>query len=138
MPNNSHVCSILIIDNDVNYAKKVAFELEQIRPELLQNHTLKIEISNTAYFIGKCLDKLSNETPPWDIILSDVYMPIPSSPLDKNTPQENAIQRILNHNEKEWKFWEYEYTWNSHMEGTPDHGGLYVAQKVKVLRKTLR
>jgi DNA-binding NtrC family response regulator len=135
MSKNNKVCTILIIDNDVEYAKKVAFELEEIRPDLLQGYTLKLEISNTAYFIGNWLANISNGTPPWDIILSDVYMPIPSSPLDRNTPREDALPQTLNHQGKKWNSWEYEYTWNSHLDGTPDHGGLYVAQKVQALRK---
>ena len=134
MPKNNQICKILIVDNDIDYAKKVAFELSQIRPDLLQNQSLEIEISNTAYFVGKCLENCSNKKPPWDIILSDVYMPIPSSPLDRNTAQEDAQQNTLNYKDQNWKLWEYEYTWNSHQEGAPDHGGLYIAQKVKKLR----
>ena len=135
MPENILICKILIVDNDLDYAQKVAFELSQIRPDLLQNHELEIEITNTAYFVGKCLENCSNENPPWDIILSDVYMPIPSKPLDRNTAQEEAIQKTLNYKGQNWKLWKYEYTWNSLQEGTPDHGGLHIVGKVKQLRE---
>ena len=134
MPKNNQICKILIVDNDINYAQKIAIELSKIRPDLLQNQSLEIEISNTAYFVGKCLENCLDQKPPWDIILSDVYMPIPSSPIDRNAAQEDAQQKTVKYKDQNWKLWEYEYTWNSHMEGTPDHGGLYIAQKVKNLR----
>ena len=56
MPKNNQICKILIVDNDIDYAQKIAIELSQIRPDLLQNQSLEIEISNTAYFVGKCLE----------------------------------------------------------------------------------
>jgi len=135
MNENDKICKILIVDNDVEYAKNVAYELEQIRPDLLENNKLEIEISNTAYFVAKRLDNASDNKAPWDVILSDVYMPIPSTPLDRNTANEKAEQKELNYKDKRWKFWEYKYTWNSHAEGTPDHGGLYIAQKAKELKQ---
>ena len=61
MNSNHKRCRILIVDNDVAYAKKVAFELMQIRPDLLENHSLEIEISNTAYFVATHLEKCSDE-----------------------------------------------------------------------------
>ena len=134
MPKNNQMCKILIVDNDIDYAQKIAIELSQIRPDLLQNQSLEIEISNTAYFVGKCLETCPNEKAPWDIILSDVYMPIPSKQPKKNTAQQDAQQKTVKYKDQNWKLWEYEYTWNSHQEGTPDHGGLHIAQKVKNLR----
>jgi len=135
MTNNNQICKILIVDNDADYAKKVAYELEVIRPDLLKNHSLEIEISNSAYFVAKHLDSFSDNKAPWDIILSDVYMPIPSTPLDRNTANEEAELEDINYKDQRWKFWEYKYTWNSHLEGTPDHGGLYIAQRVKELKQ---
>ena len=49
--------------------------------------------------------------------------------------QEEAHPHVASHKDKNWKLWEYEYTWNSHLEGTPDHGGIYIARKVKSLRE---
>jgi DNA-binding NtrC family response regulator len=127
------ICRILIVDNDLNYARQVAFELEQIRPDLLLNEKLRIEITNSAYFVGDHLENWTDDILPWDIILSDVYMPIPSTPLNRKVAQTDAkLKKIENSN---WNLWEYEYTWNSCMEGEPSHGGVYIAQKVKELRK---
>jgi DNA-binding NtrC family response regulator len=134
MQNNNQICRILIVDNVVDYAKKVAYELEKVRPDLLENHSLEIEISNTAYFAAKQIENGSEKAVPWDIILSDVYMPIPSRPLDRDIAQEDAEPTEIRYENYMWKFWNYNYTWNSHLEGTPDHGGLYIAKKVKELR----
>ena len=134
MPENDKICRILIVDNDVDYAKKVAYELEQIRPDLLENHSLEIEISNTAYFVAKHLCDCSDKKAPWDVILSDVYMPIPSHPLKKDVAEDSAELDEIRYENYKWKFWKYNYIWNSHLEGTPDHGGLYIAKNVKELR----
>ncbi len=88
-------CKILIVDNDINYAKKIAYELEQIRPDLIEYQSLDIEISNTAYFVANQIESRSEKTAPWDVILSDVYMPIPSCPLTQGNPQESAEQKDI-------------------------------------------
>ena len=53
----------------------------------------------------------------------------------RNTAQDEAIQNPLNYKGQNWKLWKYEYTWNSHQEGTPDHGGLHIVGKIKQLRE---
>jgi DNA-binding NtrC family response regulator len=63
-------------------------------------------------------------------------MPIPSTGLAKHTPLHDAQPVIESYNNKnQWRCWKFDFSWNSHQEGTPDHGGLYIAQKVKTLRE---
>ena len=138
MPENSEICKILIVDDDVDCAKKIAYELEQIPPFLLENHTLDIEISNTAYFVVKHIENCIEKKIPWDIILSDVYMPIPSHPLKKKVAIETAEPDEIEYENYTWKFWNYKYSWNSSLGGnfiSPDHGGLYLSNKIKCLKE---
>jgi DNA-binding NtrC family response regulator len=136
MPKNTEICKIMIVDDDVDCAREIAYELEQIRPDLLKNQKLDIEISNTAYFVAKQIENCTGKMAPWDIILSDVYMPIPSHPLQKKIAQETAELDEISYKKKyKWKFWKYNYIWNSaDPKVTPDHGGLYLAKKIKHLK----
>ena len=128
-------CRILVVDNKTEYAARVAASLKGIRPSLLNYNNLKIELTNTAYFVAERLRDCPAGSPPWDIIISDVFMPIPSDPFAKQVPVTEATNTKYQYEGEEWPYWEYRYSWNSG-SGMSEiaHGGLHIAQTIKELK----
>src|SRR5690349_16755990 len=129
MPEQSD-CRVLIVDNKTEYAAQVAASLEEIRPSLINYNHLRIELTNTAYFVAERLRNCPPENPPWNVIISDVFMPIPSNPFAKAVPLADAIETTYQYAGREWPYWEYEYSWNS-AKSEIDHGGLQIARTIK-------
>lgn len=130
-------CRVLIVDNRPDYAARVAEKLErvaQIHPSLLQHNKLQIELSNTAYFIAKKLQDSLAGSPPWDIIIADVYMPIPSRLPKREEAQEHANLTEYKYQGKVWPYWEYNYSWNVTLQGEVEHGGFHLAQTIRSLK----
>ena len=122
---------LLIVDNDLSYAAEIAKRLSTCPAEHLAGAVLQIELSNSAYYVA---DQLSRVPSRWHIVFSDVYMPIPSPALRRDQAETTAKEaRTGLASGKKWRTWQYDYSWNSHEEGTPDHGGFHIA---KALAKT--
>jgi DNA-binding NtrC family response regulator len=124
----------MIVDNNLKHAVESAERLTHIRPSLLNNNALQIEISNTAYFVAKRLRECPPTETPWDIIIADVYMQVPSDHLRQEIPKEDAVGDRCSYHDHEWLFWKYEYTWNSDSAGQIEHGGFHIAQEIKELK----
>lgn len=128
----------MIVDNKAEYAAQVAEKLEQIaeaHPALLHNYSLAIELSNTAYFVARRLRECPPTRPPWDIIISDIYMPMPSRLPRKHVIEEGADKDRYSFDGRSWPYWKYKYSWNSDLEGEIEYGGLYLAQTIKSLKE---
>ena len=128
-------CRVLVVDNKIEYAARVAASLQEIRPSLINNNDLKIELANTAYFVAERLRECPADSLPWDVIISDVFMPIPSDPFAKQVPVTEAIKTTFQFEGREWPYWEYRYSWNGG-SGMSEiaHGGLHIARTIKELK----
>lgn len=128
--NDKSICRVLIVDNDLDYAAQTAAKLEEIRPSLLNNNRLEIELTNNAYFAAERLQKCPKDQPAWDIVIADVYMPIPSR-LPKSDVAEAVVMRSeFKFSGRTWPLWKYTYRDNSAREEKLDHGGLHIAATV--------
>ena len=128
-------CRVLIIDDYPEEAAAVATALAEIRPPLINHNQLQIELTNTAYFVAERLRDCPPGNPPWDIIISDVFMPIPSNPLAKDVPIASATKTTYKFEGKDWPYWEYQYSWNS-KDPRIAHGGFHVAGTIKKLQES--
>lgn len=127
---------LLIVDNDLRYAAEIAKRLSACPAEHLAGAVLQIELSNSAYYVA---DQLTRDLSRWHVVFSDVYMPIPS-PASRRGQAEataNETRTGLASGEK-WRTWQYDYSWNSHEEGTPDHGGFHIAEALAKAREASR
>jgi hypothetical protein len=78
------ICRVLIVDNELEFAAQTASKLKEIRSSLLNHNQLQIELTNNAYFVAERLRLAPAGQPPWDIIISDVYMPFPNGSLNES------------------------------------------------------
>ena len=128
MQRDDNICRVLIVDDELEYATKVAETLEDVFRDSRHEANLQIELTNTAAFAAARLDACDPEDPPWDVILADLFMPrSASSPTGPIDPSATRNQRSSA--KGCWPCWEYRYTYNSR---TPhiDNGGLYLARKI--------
>jgi DNA-binding NtrC family response regulator len=128
-------CRVLIVDNRPEEAARVAAGLVEIRPSLINNNRLKIQLTNTAYFVAEQLRDCPPGNPPWDIIISDVFMPIPSDPFKKEAGVVTASETTYQYEGRKWPYWEYQYSWNS-QKSEIGHGGFYIAHTIKALKES--
>jgi hypothetical protein len=126
-------CKVLIVDDEVEDAAQNAARLAQINPALLGG-ALEIELCNTAYFVARRLRECEPAQPPWDVIIADIYMLLPSTARRPHEPQEEATRRSYAHGEKEWQLWEYDYSWNKYASGDKQYGGLRIAAEIEQLK----
>lgn len=127
-------CRVLVVDNNPEYAAQVAAGLEEIRPSLLNHNRLQIELTNTAYFVAERLRECPPGDPPWDVIISDVFMPLPSDAFSRKVPAADAAETRYEYDGKEWRYWEYQYSWNTGISEV-NHGGFHIARTVKELKQ---
>ncbi len=132
MPRRDEICRVLIVDDELDYAARVAAGIETAFRDGRLGSSVRLELSNTAAFAAAELERRDAGDPPWDVILADVVMPRPARrPSDaiivtaKRTERSHANQR--------WTSWEYPYTYNSHAPDV-EHGGLFIAHRMADLR----
>lgn len=125
---------ILIVDNDINYAVQTAKEIESI-VRLKKKYNIDIQLCNTAFYVVEKIKESFGSRPPWDIVISDLYMPIPSKPIDKKTPELWAEEKTFSFQGSKWTYWCYPYTWNSNQSGTMKTGGLHIARSIIEMKK---
>jgi DNA-binding NtrC family response regulator len=122
---------LLIVDNDLSYAAEIAKRLSECPRQDLGGASLQIELSNSAYYV---VDQLSRDPVRWHVVFSDVYMPIPSQPRTRNQAEVTAKETWTTIAGRRCRTWQYDYTWNSHDEGTPAHGGFHIAKVILAAR----
>lgn len=120
-------CRILIVDNELDYAAQTAAKLIEIRPSLLNHQHLQIELTNNAYFAAEKLRRCPPIEPPWDIVISDVYMPFPRDASDNRTLA-TAVLTEYEHEGITWPCWGFQY--HSTQVEEIAHGGVCIAEIV--------
>jgi len=133
------VCRVLIVDDDLEYAAKVADELKRVRPELLGGNRLQIELSNTAYFVAAQLLKCSPAHTPWDVIIADAYMPLPCARRGEPAEETAIASFVKSSRGVRYRCWLYNYSWNrSPQLHELEHGAMYIAEKLEKLNAGTR
>ena len=127
-------CRVLVVDDDLKYAARMAAALTSVRPELLCGHQPEIDLSNTAYFVAEQLRRCPYGQASWDIIIADVYMPLPCKTPD-NSPVLEAHEKAFPFGGRTWRAWVFDYPYG---EDTPNYattkdGGFRIAETVKEL-----
>src|SRR5215217_2469062 len=125
--NDESVCRVLVVDNELDYAAETAAKLKEIRPALLNHNQLEIELTNNAYFAAEQLRQCPAEQTRWDVIISDVYMPMPSLQ-DSNAADSTAVFTQYCH-AGSWPCWEFKYP-KGKLEERIEHGGFCIAEVV--------
>jgi hypothetical protein len=128
--NDERFCRVLIVDNELDYAAQTASKLEEIRPSLLNNNRLKIELTNNAYFAADKLRQCRVDQPPWDIIIADVYMPFPSRESEPEIAETDLDQGEFSYRERTWPCWQYPYNKKAALEEEVKQGGFRVAETI--------
>src|SRR5436190_18910224 len=131
--NEEKVCRVLIVDNELDYAAETAAKLAEIRPSLLNDSKVEIELTNNAYFAAEKLRTCAAGEPPWDVIISDVYMPFPGRPGNRFSVGCNAARTDHLHDGTSWVCLHFEYP-----PGRPEEriewGGFRIAETMKTRR----
>jgi len=122
------ICRVLIVDNELEFAAQTANKLREIRPSLLNHNQLEIELTNNAYFVADRL--LAPGPPPWDIIISDVYMPFPNRSLTEIAPETELELGEFSYDGKVWACWQSIYSEDALAHEKVDHGGLRIAHMI--------
>lgn len=124
------ICRVLIVDNELEYAAQTASKLNEIRPSLLNHNQLQIELTNNAYFAAERLRLAPVGQPPWDIIVSDVYMPFPNRSITETAPEIELMIGEFSYDEKVWACWQSIYNDSGVDHEKIDHGGLRIAHTI--------
>ncbi len=128
--NEERICRVLIVDNELEYAAQTASKLKEIRPSLLNHNQLQIELTNNAYFVAERLGVSPVGQPPWDIIISDVFMPFPNRSLTETEPDTELQPGEFSYEEKVWVCWQSNYNESALADEKVDHGGLRIAHTI--------
>lgn len=119
-------CRILIVEDDVKYARAVAKALRDTRHDLLRDIALSVEITNNAYYVCHELDDACRRKQlRWDIIISDVYMPCPSG-------GSTAVRRKTIDGDVEWL---HEYSAEQLAVPGLEHGAFLIADHIRAFRE---
>jgi Sigma-54 interaction domain len=124
------ICRVLIVDNELEYAAQTASKLREIRPSLLNHNQLQIQLTNNAYFVAERLRLSPVGQPPWDIIISDVYMPFPNQSLAETVPEIELKLGEFSHDDSIWDCWQSVYSEGALASERVDHGGLRIAYTI--------
>lgn len=124
------ICRVLIVDNELEFAAQTASKLKEIRSSLLNHNQLQIELTNNAYFVAERLRLAPAGQPPWDIIISDVYMPFPNGSLTETVPETELELGEFSYDNKVWECWQSIYTERALADERVDHGGLRIAHTI--------
>jgi hypothetical protein len=127
---DERICRVLIVDNELEYAAQTASKLKEIRPSLLNHNQLQIELTNNAYFAAERLHLSPAGQPPWDIIISDVYMPLPNRSLTETVPEIELELGEFSYDKKVWACWQSIYNETALANEKVDHGGLRIAHTI--------
>jgi hypothetical protein len=124
------ICRVLIVDNELKFAAQTASKLREIRPSLLNHNQIQIQLTNNAYFASEQLRLSPLGRPPWDIIISDVYMPFPNQSLNETMPETELELREFRYEERPWACWQSTYSERALADEKVDHGGLRIAHTI--------
>ena len=124
------ICRVLIVDNELEFAAQTASKLQEIRPSLLNHNQLQLELTNNAYFAAERLRLSPVGQPPWDIIISDVYMPFPNRSLTETVPETELELGDFTYDRRVWACWQSVYTESALADEKVDHGGLRIAHTI--------
>lgn len=124
------ICRVLIVDNELEYAAQTASKLTEIRPSLLNHNQLRIELTNNAYFAAERLRLSPVGQPPWDIVISDVYMPFPNGPVSEVVAETELMLGEFIYEQKVWACWQSTYNLSTWADEKVDHGGLRIAHTI--------
>ncbi|MCY2990884.1 MAG: sigma 54-interacting transcriptional regulator [Planctomycetota bacterium] len=128
-------CRVLIVDDDLQEASRIAHELSDVPPARIGGRELVIEISNSAYFVERRLKEAKPESPPWDVIFSDVFMPCPCDKPKAAPCAEATHEPIRGPAGKSWSAHIYHYSWNED-QVSAKHGGFLIAEAFLAVRKS--
>ena len=103
--------------------------LKKIRPSLLKDNRLEIELTNNAYFAAERIRRCPAGEPPWDVIISDVYMPFPCRADDPYTPELEASLTHYQTDGKAWRTWEFPYA-TGELDEKVKNGGFHIAETI--------
>src|ERR1041385_8307008 len=103
------ICRVLIVDNVLEFAAQTASKLKEIRLSLLNHNQLEIGLTNNAYFVAERLRLAPVGQPPWDIIISDVYMPFPNRSRTETVPETELTLGEFTFDGKLWACWQSVY-----------------------------
>jgi DNA-binding NtrC family response regulator len=127
--NDESVCRVLIVDNELDYAAQTAAKLKEIRPSLLNHNRLEIELTNSAYFAAEKLRQCPAGQPSWDVIIADVYMPMPVRSANQDTADCGAAFTEFVLDGKAWRCWEFHYE-SGKLDEKIDYGGISIAETI--------
>jgi len=118
---------VLIVDDELEWAEETAHHLASLPAHQIGSHTLELQLANDACFVADQVCQASGASP-WDIIISDVFMPKPTTPkgMQKGTLRPRRVER-------RWEGRTY-VVWESDL-GTNDpdiaHGGFLIAKRFR-------
>jgi CheY-like chemotaxis protein len=115
---------VIVDDDEVQLREQVEVAARLSQSALLSGVTLQIEVSNSAYYVAERL--VNAATPPWDLVLADVFMPRPVIPGTRDVKC-TAEARFFEVNGVEYNGFFVHYTNSSvhHLDG-----GVHVARKL--------
>ncbi|HEY9172723.1 MAG TPA: sigma 54-interacting transcriptional regulator [Verrucomicrobiae bacterium] len=130
MNKSSGQTRVLVVDDELEWALETAHHLASLPPQLLGSRTLEIEIANDAYFVASRVGE-SSERRPWDIIISDVFMPKPAGRNVAGAKRTEPKRQEKQYHGRKYIVWESELGSN---DPNPQDGGFHIAEKVREIR----
>lgn len=135
----TRIIRVLLVDDRMDHLKHIGTLLLQTaknRPDLMGGHQITLELCQNAYFAANQIQRASTK-PRWDIVLSDVFMPLPLDDDNLTVPQDSAKSKKFKLGDDKWEVdaWLFNYI-NDGISHSHEHGGFHIAKTIRELRQS--
>jgi len=131
-PRPAETVRVLLVDDEIDELERQAGLLLQADPLIFLGTSLKIEVTNSAYFAAGNL--LRQRRLRWDVVIADVFMP-PPKPRPGGATEDTADVDRLIVGSTTIPFFKYNgLAWAAPSNATPDDGGMRIAELVRARR----
>ena len=128
---SNNVCRVVVVDDEGDELEKQVHLAAQLSGSpLLDGVTLKVDASNSAYFVAAEL-AAHPERPAWDLVIADVFMPRPFDPANKSVTLHTANRRLLRVGAADHALYLFRY---ADRAVSVEHGGVHIVRSVAQTR----